>query len=311
MSTNLGTTNETLSNPQRSRTRQLLMDLHLKRDTIDAEIRRTQEHLTELYERHRQYPMYVSRLQTALALHRSLPDEVLSVIFLSSFDAYGAVVHSCRGPLLPWVLGQVCKRWRWIVLNDRRLWAGIRFRGYDARSVLMLQEAFKRSGRSPLRLDAGGCQGDPSEHFGRDVICPAAHRITHLRLHVSSKMFRDFLCLPPSLFAALEHVSVDTSDPSDTAALQGVPDPSVFRGSFRLRHIEIAAPIERLPPTFLLLLGLSWRTLTYIRFRSNPIQLSIALTAVAQCTSLRECHLTLMSDSIVEVVSPTAIICLP
>ena len=315
MSTSLGTTNEMLTYPQRSRVRQLLDDAYLERHTIDAEILRAQQDLNALYERRRQYPVYVSRLQTALAPHKDLPSEVLSEIFLKCFffDDYRGIVpvtHFRRGPLFPWVLGQVCSRWRQIVLNDARLWASISFSGYDPRSVWMLQEAFKRSGRSPLRLDVCG-RLDTSEYFVRDVTCPEAHRITHLRLNVSSEIFYDFLCLPPGLFIALEEVSVETSVKSRAAALHGVPNPSVFRGSFRLQNIEIMAPFELLPPTFLLLLGLSWHTLTHIDFLSIPIQLSIALTAVSQCTSLRGCCLALTADSFLKVVSPAASIRLP
>lgn len=193
------------------------------------------------------------------------------------------------------------------MLNDTRLWSGITFREYHPRSVLMLHEAFKRSGRSALLFHASGSQQDAPEQFVRNVICPEAHRITHLRLHLSSEIFYDFLCLPPDLFSDLEDVRVETSVESDAAALRGVPDPSVFRGSFHLQRIEIVAPFEFLPPPFLLLLGLSWRTLTHINFLSFPIQLSIALTAVARCTSLRECSLTLATDSFLKVVSPAAI----
>ena len=303
MSTNLGTTNETLTDPQRSHVRQLLNDTRLQRDTIDAEIRRTQERLTALYKQRRPYPAYTRRLQTALAPHKDLPPEVLSEIFWNCFDDYGdgtvvPVSRFRRRPSLPvpWALGQVCSRWRQVVLNDSRFWAGIHLRGYNSCTVSMLQEAFKRSGRSPLRLDACGYQENGCNYFVRDVVCPQVHRITHLRLQVPSEIFYDFLCLPPGLLNALENVYVETFVDSDTAALQGVPDPSVFRRSFRLQRVEINVPLEIIPPTFLLLLGLSWRTLTHIEFMSIPIQLSIALAAVAQCTSLRECSLTLTND---------------
>ena len=311
MSTNLGRTNETLTNPQRLCVRKLLDDTQLERDAIDAEILRTHERLNALYERRRRYPVYVSRLQTALAPHKDLPPEVLSEIFLNCFDDHPIVRISRfrRGPLLPWVLGQVCSRWRQIVLNDTRLWAGISFGGYDPRSVLMLQEAFKHSGQSALRLGAFGGLGNISEHFVHDVICPGAHRITHLRLNVSSAIFYDFLCLSPGLFAALEEVSLEAFAESGRTALQR--DPSVFRGSFRLQHIEIIAPSESLPPAFLFLLGLSWNTLTHIDFLSIPTQLSIALTAVSQCTSLRRCCFALLADSFPKVISPAASIPLP
>ena len=264
----------------------------------------------------------MKRLRLAIALHRSLPPEILTEIFLH----YAAEILQCfinRPPWytgcdclwpFPWVLSRICSRWRRIALAEPRIWCTVGFGTVEQCDVPILNEAFRRGGKSPLWLSAGEWHGDVYDSFLRDVVCSQSKRIMELTLTIYWETFEDFLALPKDPFPVLESVQLSAIQGLGLQPNLRIPDSDlgVFRGAARLRRIcIIQAPLLDVASVcFPMNLGLSWSQLTHIDFGTISIQVSIALGLMERCNALHECFL-LMTDVHLQVAFPATSIRLP
>jgi len=208
----------------------------------------------------------VNKLRPAIASHTSLPAEILIEIFLR----YAAEIaelgtesaYRGLGPF-PWVLGQICSRWRQIALAASRDTIG--FNAFEHGKLPMLNEAFRRGGQSRLWLTASEDEDRNYiyDDFLRDVVCSQSKRITVLSLFVFKETFEKFLSLPSDSFPVLEVVLLLAID-CDRTGFPCVPDPdaSVFQGATCLRRIDIGNLLVTWNP-FPMNLCLCWPQLTH------------------------------------------------
>ncbi|KAF7375523.1 F-box domain-containing protein [Mycena sanguinolenta] len=87
----------------------------------------------------------------------SLPVETTTEIFRRCIPAQSNLGKSSSEA--PWVLAQVCRRWRQIALSTPHLWQSLFFRDGEA-PIELLHLWLSRSGRLPLKLDLASV--DPS-----------------------------------------------------------------------------------------------------------------------------------------------------
>jgi len=237
--------------PEQSRLRGLLRDIESELETIDAEIARAQEYIRLLQDKRAGYVEDMKKLRPATAPHRSLPPEILIEIFLH-YAAQIAERVINKAPIyrrlsqFPWVLGHICSRWRQIALAETRIWGTIGVNAVEYDELPMLNQAFKRGGRSPLWLSAN--EGDSEnkhfvyDEFLRKVVRSQSRRITELSLFVFAETFESFFSLPSNSFPVLEAIRLMAKG----CQLPWMSDSNarVFRGAVCLRRIAIGTSLE-------------------------------------------------------------------
>ena len=324
---------------EQSRVRGLLQGIENELETVNTQIARAQEYVLFLQAKQAGYIEDMAKLRPAIAPHKSLPSEMLVEIFLQ----YAAEIAEkvIRNPgfygyyglaPFPWVLGQICSRWRRIALAEPRIWSIIGLSAADQDDLPMLNEAFRRGGKSPLWLSARDtapafpdsfepdcARGVHYDDFLRDVVCSQSKRITRLCLLILDETFDHFLSLPSDSFPVLETTQLEVVGGGDSQNNEFPrihnSDVSVFRGAARLRwiDIDISAPWLDVatPAYFPMNLGLCWPQLTHFNFLDISIQVSVAHELMKLCTSLHDCFLRLMTDVSLKVAFPVASIHLP
>ncbi|KAK0477585.1 hypothetical protein IW261DRAFT_1338290 [Armillaria novae-zelandiae] len=78
----------------------------------------------DVYFQHERQHMqqYINAHQDILSLIRTFPSEILAEIFLQTLDDHYDVFDMKRGP---WVLGHVCRRWKYISHSYPALWTSL------------------------------------------------------------------------------------------------------------------------------------------------------------------------------------------
>ncbi|RDB27571.1 hypothetical protein Hypma_003901 [Hypsizygus marmoreus] len=158
---------------------------------LDAEIALIQDTLREpLLRRQREY----SRLQSyraALSPLRTVPNEILSIIFTYSVTGPIEVPGYLDGE--PWNLSHVCSRWRQVALGEQDLWKSVlvNFDGHlfqqwrGSRYGLMMEAVLSRSQSRMLSFHLlvlnGGPDPQQSEGFVKQII-PHAARLHELSI---------------------------------------------------------------------------------------------------------------------------------
>ena len=302
ISEGLGATNEILPESQRMHVLDLVKDTEKECQDLDAEIFRVQLYLASLQNKRAKYASHMENLHTAIAPCKHLPSEILARIFIQCLgwrDSLGRSlnipVDKVNGPWLrqhrpgllpaPWILGQICSRWRQIALREKRLWNSISFAGNSRNHLEMLEEAFKCSGQSALQLEAEesfeGSSMRENNPLLSLVVCPQSHRISSLHLHIRLTTYEDFLLLPSGLFDELVCVEVRVHEPW---AMRVTTTATVFQSTPHLRRATLP------PCSSLLALALPWHQLAYLGVCSD---LDHFLEIISLCTNLRECRITL------------------
>jgi len=293
-------TNEVIPESEQSRIRSLLQEIESELNTIHIQTTHAPEYILLLQDKRAGYVEDMKKLLPGIAPHKSLPPEILVEIFLhyaakiAEQVICGTALRSRCLSQFPWVLGQICSRWRKIALAEPRIWGTISFNALSKyNDLLMLNEAFRRGGQSRLWLSAH--EGEDEKHiyddFIRDVICSQSKRITELSLFVFAGTFEEFLCLPSDSFPVLEAVRL-VANGLDLPWMHGF-DVSVFRGAARLRRMKIATPLDGIPVAFPMNMWLCWPQLTHIDFPEISIQVSIAHELMNLCINLCECCIRL------------------
>ncbi|KAF9468399.1 hypothetical protein BDZ94DRAFT_1318056 [Collybia nuda] len=114
--------NEILPDQDQSVLHVLLAEAQGELDTLSTEIPRLQALLDNHKQRRAASIERVTRLRMGIAPHKKLPPELLARIFVESMDR-GSVDLPLGGLPLPWVLAQVCSRWRMISRSEPLLWS--------------------------------------------------------------------------------------------------------------------------------------------------------------------------------------------
>ncbi|KAF9458840.1 hypothetical protein BDZ94DRAFT_1123845, partial [Collybia nuda] len=99
----------------------MLFEERTRFSKLEADINRLESILKDLRDERENCVIRTNEYSIALSPHKHLPPEVLSTIFVFCTDNQPTSLPSCHSGL-PWVLLQVCSRWRQIALAEHRLW---------------------------------------------------------------------------------------------------------------------------------------------------------------------------------------------
>ncbi|KAJ7038197.1 hypothetical protein C8F04DRAFT_371973 [Mycena alexandri] len=139
-----------------------------------------------------------------------LPTEIITEILLLATRDFGdePVLDSEN----PWLLSQICSRWRYIALHTPRLWSSL-ILASDTPSLLVLPIAsvfdfIERSGQLPLKLSIGTRWSRGSERPVLDLLFSQSHRWERLHIYWLNPKRRHFLtAFQASSFACLNSIS--------------------------------------------------------------------------------------------------------
>ncbi|KAG6872422.1 hypothetical protein C0995_009819 [Termitomyces sp. Mi166 len=169
-------------------------------------------------------PEHISRLSIALAPHKRLPIELLEYTFRSYFASeYSLQLPPVRSQG-PWVLGQVCRRWRQLSRSIRDLW-------YAAISFDINDDGFNTYHAVDMSLNQLKCAVELFPEIGyicvaayRDYdvfiaarpLIPYLHRVSELSWNVQSEPVRKSIeIFPPEAFSSLETLKISLLQPTD------------------------------------------------------------------------------------------------
>ncbi|KAG6810740.1 hypothetical protein H0H92_010544 [Tricholoma furcatifolium] len=184
----------------------------------------------------------VQKYRIALAPHKRLPPELLSEIFVRClpFDTLYDSANTLRLPPIiqqaPWVLGQVCSRWRRISRSDPRLWRVAKISLYDKPSIHLSRAYELLPPLAPLAVTYRG----PAKILNTALI-PYLRRINDLDLRMSiseSDVF--FQSVSPTDFVALQSIQFNVINPTpEEPCLQEIQRRGIFSLANRLKRLHI------------------------------------------------------------------------
>ncbi|KAJ6573417.1 hypothetical protein DFH09DRAFT_981714 [Mycena vulgaris] len=131
----------------------------------------------------------IVKLNSLLSALRRFPEEILAEIFMICVAHVKG--HLIYEPGAPWVLGQICSRWRQIALTTPRLWCDIVIslddrpvpKGLIKRVELLLQRSRKHS--LTVYVD---CEAYLDSHPALDLLMSQSHRWADVELYIPVTM---------------------------------------------------------------------------------------------------------------------------
>lgn len=148
--------NDPLSKTGKSAARVLVLDTQNTLAQLDAEISRVESLLEDLKRQRSDTAAQIRQYYSTLALHRELPSEILSTIFLECNEGDTVripyVLDSCARAGETWYISQVCRKWRSVALSTPLLWRCISVGAKIQFSVI--EELMRRGGNSRITLKA-------------------------------------------------------------------------------------------------------------------------------------------------------------
>ncbi|KAJ6561605.1 hypothetical protein B0H19DRAFT_1142190 [Mycena capillaripes] len=248
--------------------------------------------------------------QALVSLARRLPEDVIREIFLACLPRSGNPVMSAReAPLL---LGQVCARWRKILLRTPQLWTSVHVVVPNSARLQQMSVAVEtwltRSSVLPLSITlavSAACEsGSDNVATMIDVLASFSSRWKHVKLTLS----------PRTILTPLTNL-----DPSDVPILESIAFTSVGGGSWQnlVTPLEIpwrafnffrtpsirSASFASLGGNFLAL-TLPWPLLHSLTFTAGSLKdassfhltTTFALVILRQCPNLTRCTICLTPD---------------
>lgn len=254
---------------------------------LTGEITRYENLLRDLHTRRLHSVAQIALHRIAASPLRKLPTEVLCNIFMH------CVPNGIELPMdrfsAPWILGQVCSRWREVALGSPFLWNNIRLQYGNWSDNIGLSHLAKnylfRSGMLPITLeimgdDVGYIYSISNPIF--DIVIPYAHRLQRISIESHPMWLKPFFELPAGTLSALESMTLRVF--GDRHAPEVV---TVFDKAPRLNQVTFifSAPLGsyRLP----------WTRLTDLHLPCAMINPDLALVLLRYCTRLVNCSIQL------------------
>jgi hypothetical protein len=290
----------------------------------------------------------VAKYRAALAPHKKVPPELLVKIFLYACEDRSLSLPP-HNRTRPWVISQVCARWRQVALNEPRLWGDLSVttdRVLSDSYPIKMRDIFARSAgmRISLKIDSirstyqterlssviiGQQRRLGSAYPGAaleaatitDIILPHLALFRHLDLTFPALYFLPFFACSSGLIDSLESVRLNLEglswDNSDPFAEDNEPM-TVFTGARSLRKVEIRL-CRDYGRWYLLtwdVLDLPWAQLTFLCIGPGvAVTVSLAHDILQNSPQLVDCMMQLSyPDDAWDVdlpvsLEPTPIIC--
>lgn len=139
--------------------RQIISQVELGIDQINVDVKRLENTLGQLAERHARLQECAEQHKALVAPIRGLPSELLADIFeICTSERVGSLWKNFPDPQeedSPLILAQVCRRWRSIAITTARLWSVINTtwdRSLNDSSFSRTKTWLERSGEIPLTI---------------------------------------------------------------------------------------------------------------------------------------------------------------
>lgn len=247
------------------------------RDTdssIRRKVRTQEQQLHDSLRRHR----------TAIAAHRSLPNETLAEIFEYCVTDDPKILlykpFTAR-------LDLVCSRWREVALGTGSLWKEVYvdYGDWNDHHLLtkLAQERLVRSGSAPISLNIHGNYKELMPTFVSELVLPFAGRMRSLSIFTTESILASFYALPESV--AMENLeSIKLSFRREDHGL--VPGSVLFSTARNLRRVTLEAFSH---PSHLLL---PWNQLTELSLATS-LHPDVAVSLLRQCPLIVKCEVRL------------------
>lgn len=282
---------------------------------IQDQVERFRNYLADLERRQVLTRDALVKLQATFAPIKRLPSEILSEIFERCLDARSSAVlfsWTARNKEAPLLLGRVCRSWRAIAHATPRLWRDIFVNVCDGRysdelrrdALPVLRTWLAHSGSLPLNLVIL-CKTERvlpglMDLFETIAAHAARWQTVQVRLQNSPVIYK-LVCRAFTECTALS--TLDVTDGGQCMSFFSNRQPDDVEDVQPVRFDLSLAPLHQLS---LSLAGLTirdvhapWATLTRLSFmqdaRSSTTSITDYVTILQQCTSLRECSITIDS----------------
>ena len=273
---------------------------------VDNGIDRVQEALELLHHRRDEICEHISTHKAFLSPIRRLPNETLAEIFIYCLPWFSkkkkvdkrSSFHQDQAPLL---LGQICSRWRAIVLSTQELWSFIQIE-FGKRTlqhdVECMSVWLERSGTYPLSFILGerndSVFSDVEWHGPSmvETILPTSNRWQHMEIHglrdtiIGLSPVRDKLPL-------LQSISVRMYDPN----FQGIIC-DAFELAPALRTVYLGYGTV---PSFFMF---PWAHLVEFSSHGDPVWPETCLQLLRYCPNLTSCAFWTLVDLPIESSNP-------
>lgn len=265
----------------------ILKDTDRELGLVTEEITRYDTLLRDLHARRLRCVSQIALHKIAASPLRKLPVTVLRNIFAHCVPN-GVDLPTDRFAA-PWILGEVCARWREVALGCPSLWNNIRLQYGNWSDNLRLSHLAKnylfRSGILPITLEIRGDDVGyiyPSSDPIFDVVIPYARRLQKITIESHPTWLKPFYELPAGTLSVLESMTLRVFGERHS------PDVvTVFDKAPRLSQVTLifSAPLGSYP--------LPWTRLTDLHLSRAMVNPDLALVLLRYCTRLVNCSIQL------------------
>ncbi|KAJ6608110.1 hypothetical protein B0H10DRAFT_1955675 [Mycena sp. CBHHK59/15] len=192
-------------------------------------------------------------LKSLLLPLRQLPSEILAEIFMFCLSFSDELDTRTA----PWVLGQICARWRAVALSTPRLWQEIHVhldidkfnRQRPSNMIYLLDLLLRRSGSRPLTVRAS-CERPMQSHQALDMLMRESHRWADVDLYIAIPLLMSLAPIKGRLqvlhtLNVFPAIDVDDDEPPVLDAFQIAP----MLRRYTMHHtdyITVLVPSEQL-----------------------------------------------------------------
>ncbi|KAF9461652.1 hypothetical protein BDZ94DRAFT_803524 [Collybia nuda] len=239
---------------------------------------------------------YVRRVAPWETPQKHVPPEILGKIFVHCLDGEAVFIPPKASPSMPWLLGQICSRWRTIALEEHQLWDNVVIASCKFFPRLALEEVIRRSGESRII----NLNHVPGEYF--KIILPTLRRHCNRFQSLEIEITRPTATLLSEmcLFDRLESLEIHYGHALHTPNSDD-PSRTEFSAPPSLRKLILSSDIsDHLPlnNTRINPAAPFWERLTYLEVKNNTcVPIFTMLHILGQCKALVECSLLLCDDS--------------
>ncbi|TFK44010.1 hypothetical protein BDQ12DRAFT_730142 [Crucibulum laeve] len=238
------------------------------------------------------YINFCSEHRVLLSPLRIFPEELLREIFI---DVYNDEENPFWAPAdAPWIVGNVCQRWRVIALSTPQLWGKLSLipLGKETRTrqfIHFLDEILKRSRNTGLAFHLYASDIEKLPHPVLDRLVLQSHRWRAVAIEMSLSQLRNLSLEIRGKLPFLKTLSLDIKEYDMTKILDA------FELAPCLREVEINSPSSLND----FLLDIPWRQLThYKEFSFNVIGALRALRTASNLHSLSYTSRFVNSDTL-------------
>ncbi|KAG6825086.1 hypothetical protein H0H92_004751 [Tricholoma furcatifolium] len=276
------------------------------RASIEQKLSAINDQIAQLVAKREPYAKSLANLKIALAPHRRLPSELLARIFILAVtgETYTIPPWGTGGipNRLPWILGQVCSKWRQIVSAEPRLWNKVELissHRYTKPTDMERANEFIPHGVVSWKIDESSA---PPGHFLLKLEEFSLSRLRHLSIELEFPYLVEALAaLPPSL-ASLESIHLMSSydklpKPND---IDGLKSTKLFQIARDLRRISFTVLgyyiAKQAGEAFQDIPDIPWGQLSYLSLStdiSTPSDLDRLYSVFKKCTSLQQLGCTI------------------